>query len=483
MYKCFMIIDFSTRHVQANLVDITSGQLFDSKVSTYELIHENPGWNEINSNDIWSSLQQVVKEIIQDNEEKYEIDAIGFSWFGDNLILTDEKGEPLDNLILSFDYRAKEEAQKIIDEYGEERLFNLIGKEPVSAGLIPAKLLWYKLRKPEVYDKAKLLLNLQQFILLKLGLGAVTDYSLACRKNMFDIKNLSWSESLCGYLGISVDQLGEDFFPANTILGTINKIGEVKLPNDIPVLLGAHNSISGMIGLGSLPNLSPILTEVVGNFDIIGFLSDRFFEKHAGFFDCYCGPFKDSFVVAGSTIIQTDLNWVMKVLYEEKETLLFAEKLSKCLLDGRNHVILSKGIQTGEGVIRGLSLNTTKEDILQAILEGVTFPLISIINQQSRINNRVTGEPFKSIRCGGRGATYDRLLQLKADIYNINVERTANSNVSALGAAIMLAVEMGHSPDYETVVSQMIHIEKTFEPRPEIAERYKERYVDFLEIK
>ncbi len=482
MDKCFLIIDFSTRKVQANLVDIPSGNLLDSKVSSYSLIHENPGWNEINSNDIWLSFQKVVKEIIHGNDGKYEIAALGFSWFGDNLILTNKEGEPLDNLILSFDYRAKAEAQKIIDEYGEERLFDLIGQEPVSAGLIPAKLLWYKLQKPDVFSQANRFLTLQQFILLKLGLGTITDYSLACRKNMFDIKNLCWSESLCGYLGISVDQLGGDFFPANTILGTINKIGNVKLPNDIPVLLGAHNSISGMIGLGSLPNLPPILTEVIGNFDIIGFLSDSYFEKHAGFFDCYCGPFNNSFVVAGSTILQTDLDWVMKVLFEEKQTLLFSEKLLKCPLDGRNHVIMSKGIQTGEGVIRGLSLSTTKEDILQAVLEGVTFPLISIINQQSRINNRITGEPFKSIRCGGKGADYDRLLQLKADIYNINVQKTANSNVSALGAAIMLAVELGYSPDYETVVNQMIKVEKTFEPRQEIAQRYQERYVEFLEI-
>jgi xylulokinase len=472
----FLIIDFSTRNVQSNLINIENGQLLDSRVSTYSWFHENPDWSEIKLDDIWSAAQKVVSEIIENNKEKCEIAALGFSWFGDNLLLTNANGDPLENLILSFDYRAKEEAQKLIDEFGEEKLFDLVGNQPINAGLIPAKILWLQRHKPNLISSGTYLLNLQQYILQKLGLGIITDYSMAYRKNLFDIKNQCWSNSLCDYLKISIDQLGKEIFPANKIIGSIKKFGNVNLPKEIPVQLGTHNSTSGMIGLGSVPEISPVLTEVIGTFNVIGLLSNTYFEKFTGFFSCYCGPFKDTFVIAGSTIAQTDLDWGMKTLYEEEKVSSISDMLKHCALDGGNNVIMAKGIQTGNGVIRGLNLSSTKNDIFQAIIEGVTFPLIGIISQLSKVTDR----KFKSIRCGGRGALDDRYLQMKSDMYNLSVEKTKNTYASSLGAAIMLAVELGYSPNYEAALKQMISIEKVFEPRREISDRYKERYLEYL---
>lgn len=477
MKSSFLIIDFSTRNVQANLIDIENGQLLDSKYSTYSWCHENPDWSEIKSEDIWSSSQKVVNDIIESNKEFFEIAALGFSWFGDNLLLVNAKGDSLDNLILSFDYRAKIEAQKLIDEFGEENLFNLVGNEPINAGLIPAKILWLQRHKPHLFTDETYFLNLQQYILQKLGLGIVTDFSLACRKNMFDIKSLGWSAPLCDYLNIRMDHLGCDIFPANTIIGSIKKFGSVKLPSEIPVLLGTHNSISGMIGMGSLPQISPILTEVIGTFDVIGYLTTKYYEEYTGFFASYCGPFKDSFVVAGSTISQTDIEWGLGVLYQAEQFSTLSNMLEFFPLDGRNSVILSKGIHTGDGVIRGLNLNTTRNDILQAVIEGVTFPLIGIINQFSKISN----QKFTTIRCGGKGAIDPRFLQMKADIYNLSVEKTINPQASSLGAAIMLAVEMGYMPSYEVALQQMISIDTVYEPRQEISDRYRQRYYKYLE--
>lgn len=477
MKRSFLIIDFSTRNVQANLIDVENGQLLDTSFSTYSWCHENPDYNEIKLDDIWSSSQKVISEIIKNNKEKCEISALGFSWFGDNLLLTNAKGDPLGNLILSFDYRAKEEAQKLIDEFGEEKLFNLAGNIPINAGLIPAKILWLQRHKPKLTSKGTYFLNLQQYILQKLGLGIITDYGMAYRKNLFDIKNQCWADSLCDYLKISIDQLGKEIFPANTIIGSIKNFGDVSFPKEIPVQLGTHNSTSGMIGLGSVPDIFPVLTEVIGTFNVIGLLTNTYYEKFTGFFSCYCGPFKDTFVVAGSTIAQTDIDWGMKTLYEGEKAPSMSGMLAHCALDGANSVILANGIQTGNGVIRGLNLSTTKNDILQAIVEGVTFPLIGIINQLSRITDR----KFTSIRCGGKGSVDDRYLQLKSDMYNLSVEKTQNPYASSLGAAIMLAVELGYSPNYETALKQMIRIENIFEPRPEISDHYKERYLDYLE--
>jgi len=476
--ECFLIVDFSSRNVQADFIDCENGQLLDSKFSTYAPIQKEPGWNELNPNDIWESSQKVVSEIIKSNNGICEVTALGFSFFGDNLVLADVKGNPFENLILSFDYRAKDEAQKLTDEFGEEKLFRLVGYEPVGAGLIPAKILWLQKYKPQIFTNETQILNLQQYIFLKLGLGIVTDYSLACRKNIYDMHKMGWSDTLCDYLNIHPAQLGEKILPANTIIGRIKEYGEVKFSKAIPVLLGAHNSVSGMVGLGSLPNNRAILTEVVGTFDVIGSLTDTLQEKYTGFLAIYCGPFKDSFVIAGSSIGQPDLEWGLKTIYQEERFSTILSKLRNCPFDGNNTVILTKSIQTGDGAIRGVNLNTTKEDILQAIMEGGTFPLIGIVSQLSRMNNN----KIDLIRCGGRAAFLnEQFLQMKADMYNLVVEKTKNNHASSLGAAIFLAVELGYFTDYISAMESMISIEEVYKPRAEIAQRYKQRYLDFLD--
>jgi sugar (pentulose or hexulose) kinase len=477
MKECVLIVDISTSKVQANLIGLISGDLLEHTIYTYQWIHPFSGWSEVDANAIWESTQEAVEDVIEIGKNKYAITAIGFSWFGDNLLLVGSDGVPLGNMILSFDNRAGTEAQQLLDEYGEEKLIEVAGF-PIQGDAVPAKVLWFKKYKPQEFNKAAYFLSIQQFIIMKLGLGIITDYSLACRKIMFEIKNLRWSESLCNYLGLPVEKLGENVLPANSIIGSIRKFGNVDLGREIPVILGAHNSESGMIGLGCFPGSDAVLANLSSTFDLIGYLVSSYSDKYAGFLGSYCGPFEGSYAILGSTIPGPNLDWLIKIFYPDEGQSALNQLFEMYPLDGTNKTILSKGIQTGDGIIRGLNLTTTQEDLFKAVIEGVTFPLMGVISQLEKVNEN----KFDSVRIGGSGARFDRWSQLKADMFGVRVEKVKNIEVSSMGAAIMAAVELGHFQNYPEARKQMIGIDKIFEPRPEINQRYKKRFEEYLEI-
>jgi sugar (pentulose or hexulose) kinase len=126
----------------------------------------------------------------------------------------------------------------------------------------------------------------------------------------------------------------------------------------------------------------------------------------------------------------------------------------------------AKGAMIGFGGVH------TRAHIYRAILEGLAYALREGAERTSKRSH----VPITEVRVSGGGSQSDAALQLTADIFGMPVSRPHVYEASGLGAAIDLAVGLNLHPSFETAVSQMTRISKTFDPIPENHKLYDELY-------
>jgi len=93
------------------------------------------------------------------------------------------------------------------------------------------------------------------------------------------------------------------------------------------------------------------------------------------------------------------------------------------------------------GGFLGLTLATTRDDLVNGILEGITFELRQNIEHMEK-----AGMPVGSLRVSGGGARSPRWLQLKSDVTGRPVHSLSVTEAGCLGAAILAGVGAGVYP-------------------------------------
>jgi xylulokinase len=129
------------------------------------------------------------------------------------------------------------------------------------------------------------------------------------------------------------------------------------------------------------------------------------------------------------------------------------------------------------GAVIGLSMSTTRPQLLRAVLEGVSYEMKLNLDWLERAGARL--ESFRAI---GGAARSDFWLQLKADMYGRPVEKLAVSEAASLGMAISAGVAAGVFDDAAETAEQFVDILQVFEPDPHRAAFYNERLPEYRQI-
>ena len=191
---------------------------------------------------------------------------------GDSLVPVDGDLKPLRNMIMAFDTRARREAEEITYLVGDEK-FRAITGGPCFSTLLCSKILWLKRHEPDVYQRARRYLSIQEYLLCRMGLGIHIDYTLACRKSLFDVVGKEWSDTIASCIGIDVSQAGGEVHDSACVLASLDRIGDVRRPREIPIVLGAHDAECGFLGLGVNPERDRIFGDVSGTDEMRGSFS------------------------------------------------------------------------------------------------------------------------------------------------------------------------------------------------------------------
>lgn len=465
-------IDFGLSKINSTLIDLDNGMLLSEAEEKYGWDIQADNVMETNPEQLWEISQRVAEKILVTYDSgSIEIKGIVLSCFGETIVPVDRDGKHLYPIIGSNDIRAMIESEAIardIPEYPE------ISGGNVSPASGISKILWLKNHKPKIFDQAKFFYSLQEYILKKMGIEPINDYTLASRKMMLDIQSHNWSEKLLSYIGIEAEKMGE-CKPSSYVAGITEGYGRAKIAGSkIPVVIGGHDAGSSALGLGIHPNNKERL---IGHNSGTWCLMNLYWNQFVNTADVApkltpgCGPVNGSYYFQAAGAVGPVLEWYIRTFTPGN-----MNEISRlAVYDGSCKVRLTADPMEGEGVIQGLSLVNSNIDVFTGIIESITFPLADMLKQFESLAEK----QFSRMRISAGGAKADNWVQLKANVLNLTMERVANLQASAVGAAINAAVGIGYYKDYSEAIETMVRVDKIFEPQPELVKIYEERREEF----
>ena len=129
------------------------------------------------------------------------------------------------------------------------------------------------------------------------------------------------------------------------------------------------------------------------------------------------------------------------------------------------------------GTFIGMTMDTTRADMTQAVLEGVAFALRDSFEVAKSLGIQIERTKI----CGG-GAKSPLWKKIIANVMNLKVDVIESEEGPALGGAMLAAVACGEYENVEAVAAKLVKVVDTVEPDPEIAAKYEKRYEQFRQI-
>lgn len=487
-----MGLDIGTTGTKATVFSI-DGKALSSAYREYPLHHPHPGWIELDPEEVWRNVAQAVCEAAAAAKGD-PVEALAISVLGEAAVPVDRDGKVLDNSIVGFDNRAAPLFERWIAGQDRLELMRITGQPPSQMFTI-YKLMWIKENRPDIYSKMNRYVCFGDFAYLKMGLEPAIDYSMAARTMAFDIHRKEFSEKLCGAAGVSRELFSRPL-PTGGAVGELGAKAaeELSLPKGCLVCAGAHDQPAGALGSGVTE--AGIAMDATGTVECFALAKDSpvanetLVENNLA---CYphAAPGLCIFVAFNFTGGSL-LRWVRDTLghMEQQEAAergvdpyqVLIEKMSG---EPTDIFVLPHFTMTGTphmdatpvGAILGLTLSTSKEQFLRAILEGISYEL--------KLNLDIletAGATVAQIRAIGGGAKSDFWLQLKADMYNRPVVRMRVAEAASLGMAIASGVASGAYASTSEAVEQLVVPGERFDPDPQKAAIYDAKLAQYKEI-
>ena len=476
-------LDIGTTGCKAIAFD-EDGRPLASAYREYPLLNPRPGFFELEPDLVWSHLADSVREVngsIPDDPVK----ALAISAQGEAVIPVSETSEVLANSPVTADNRALEQAEQLRQRLGAEKIYAISG-QPIHGQFSVPKIAWWKDHEPSLYQRTWKFLCYGDFALQRLGLEPVIDYSMAARMLGFDNRSLSWSEELLGAAGVDADKL-----PPARASGSV--VGEIPGPvaNDlglqpgVQVVVGGHDQPCGALGAGVLRRGEAMYA--IGTTEtIMAVVKEPTPRLQKDNVPCY--PHVVPQMFAALTGNQTGgrlLRWYRDQLGAEERTTAERERrdVYDVIVDQTTdepsglmilpHFAGSGSLQNNpksKGAILGLTFDTRREDLVKAILEGITFEQALSIRQL-----RTAGIEVNELRAIGGGARSEKWLQMKADIIGTPICAVDVSDAASLGAALLAGWGTGVYASLRAGVERTLSIGARYEPDEKRRAHYQDQ--------
>jgi xylulokinase len=458
----------------------------------YPLITPHEGWVELDSEEVCSKCFEVIKEVALRTGDD-PILAMGISSQGEAFTPVDKNGTILGNGMVSSDTRAAAIVSEFCDEFGAEKLYSITGHTAYPMFSL-FKLIWIRQNKPELWGMTAKFLCFEDLMHLKLGLDPAIGYPLAGRTMMFNVTSHQWDKEILACVGLEPDQLARPL-PSGSTVGTISaKIAsQLGLQNDVLVVTGGHDQSCGALGAGIVSK--GMAMYATGTVECITPAFERPVFGDTLFQNNYCtydfaipGMYTTvAYSLTGGNI----LKWYRdEFAFQEKEVAMQSGRnIYEVILETlpprpSKLLVLPYFTPTGTpyfdssitGSIIGLRFNTSREEILRALLEGVAFEMrlnLSILEKSG-----IVIDELRAIGGGGKSKIWT---QLKANVLDKPITTVAVTEAGCFGVA-MLAKSAVTGISLDTIVSEWVKTSQTIFPQEEFAEYYEKQFRTYLKL-
>lgn len=381
-------VDFGTSSVKTSVLNkMNNVVLFSKEEYDYKVIDKDKV--ELDPTIMFNCF---VKSMESLDQYKKDIEAVAYCTFSPSLVVMDKDGDELYPVITHLDRRSRKQSASIIEVMGKDAFKSITGVLPFSGGVSLTSLLWIKENLPDIFNKTYMIGHLNTYVYKKLTGCWATDPTNASMIGLYETVRLKgWSQDICHTFNIPMHILPE-IHTAGTIIGKLTRKAAdlTGLKQGIPVVLGSNDAATAQIGADNV-NSGDILN-ISGSSEMISIITDRPEVNDRYYLRNAITP--GMWQIYATTIGGFALEWFRKEFYREIDQNSFyckylPEALNHCTekstikflpyLAGDRHSLRKK-----RGVFSGLTLDSTREDMLAAILRGIQEPIDKTIKLSRR---------------------------------------------------------------------------------------------------
>ena len=472
-------VDLGTSAVKLLLMD-SEGKIQKIVSREYPLYFPHPGWSEQKPEDWFEQSMEGIKELVSECD-KSQVAGISFGGQMHGLVALDKDDRVIRPAILWNDGRTGEETDYLNQEIGKDKLSEYTANIAF-AGFTAPKILWMKKHEPENFAKICKIMLPKDYLAYCLSGSFCTDVSDASGMLLMDVKNRCWSKEMMDICGITEEQLPK-LYESYEVVGTLKpEIAEkLSLSAEVKVIAGAGDNAAAAVGTGTVGDgMCNISLGTSGTIFISSktFGVDQYNALHS--FAHSDGHYH----LMGCMLSAASCNkwWNEDIL----KTNDFAAEQANITKLGENQVFYLPYLMgersphnnpDARAMFIGMSMDTAREDMTQAVLEGVTFGLRDSLEVAKSLGIKIERTKI----CGG-GAKSPLWKKILANIMNLKVDVIESEEGPAMGGAMLAAVACGEYANVEEAAAKIVKVVDTVEPDAALVERYEARYQQFKQI-
>ncbi len=473
-------VDHGGSSVKATLLN-EAGQTVVTATEEYKTLYPRERWAEHDPDALYAAFCTVTKRLLATcGVPADQITALAISAASQSGIYLDENDKVIRNAIYWADMRGMEYARSFEPQW--DYFLDTTANQPSPSRTL-IHIMWLRDHEPENYKRIRKIMFTKDYIRYRLTGDFVTDYIDAMGSHFMDVPNDCWSETLCGYAGITPDVLPKIVSPLDEVSPICEKAAaETGLSRKTRVYVGSTDTVmetyaNGAIHEGDmvikLATAGRIISVTRGPLRQRGFVSYKHVVPglwYPGAATRYCATtyrwFRD---VLGDKEM-ADAQQLGVDAYELLDAL--AEK-APAGSDGMLFMPFLGGVNDApsrKAAFLGVRADHNKSHFTRAALEGVGYSMKAEFETIKKLQLKV--EKPTLIGGGAKGPIWR---QIMADMLNVPLMLTQNSD-SSLGTAMLAGVASGVFASFDESVQKCVHVSGCVEPNPEAVKLYDEGF-------
>lgn len=468
MEQYILAHDFGTSGDKASLFT-TEGKFVKTTTVGYKTHYSNGNWAEQDPEDWWNAFCKSTTELLEDIDNT-KVLCVAFDGTFPNCLCVDKEGKPLYPAMIWQDARSFKEAAELTEMLPKKYTVNSPKGVMATDRTLP-KLRWIMKNMPEVFEKTyKIFPSVQDYIIMKMTGEATCDYANGRSTAMMNLEVTDWSDEILEIAGVPRSMMP-------TLKNRTDIVGEI--PEEFAAITGLAAGTKLVAGTGDTGSTSigaGLLNE--GDAYMNGGTSAGIIVK----------PREGEGMVGGLTASSgSSLSWLKNTICKLEQMVadesgrdvydIINEEAAKAPI-GSNGLLFHPYL-AGEraprdnpklkGSFVGISLTTTREDVIRSVIEGIGLN-INVILQRARSK----GYDIDSLLIVGGLGKGDITRQIFADIMNVELRTLKYMDETAtVGTAVLGGIALGIYED-ESAVEKFMEISAVTKPNLENHEKYKE---------
>ena len=474
-------IDLGTSAAKLLLVD-GEGRILNEVTKEYPLEFPNPGWSQQAPEDWKKAVMEGVPELLSGFDGS-QVAGIGCGGQMHGLVVLDENDNVIRPAILWNDGRTAKQVDYLNGVIGKEKLSALTANIAF-AGFTAPKILWMQENEPENFAKiAKIMLPKDYINYILTGVHCC-DYSDASGMLLLDVENKCWSKEMLEICGITEAQM-PGLYESYEVVGTVKPdvAAALGISASAKVAAGAGDNAAAAVGTGVVGaggcNIS------LGTSGTIFISADKFGVDPNNALHAFAHA-DGGWHLMGCMLSAASCNkWLCDEIlkttdYAAEQVDITPDKL------GKNHVYFLPYLMgerspindtNARGTFIGMTMDTSRSDLVQAVLEGVAFAI-----RDSFEVARSLGIDIPTTKICGGGSKSPLWRTIFANVLGIPLELVKTEQGPGYGGAMLAMVGCGQFESVQTAAAALVEVASTVQPDPELTAKYEARYQQFKKI-